>query len=467
MTTLLAIYLSVLSLAILVMMIVQFSRRQVELLSIRNFFLLGMIIFQLTSAIPPILTERNNRYTLQDWPAAGMQFTVMVSIFLVLFFLAYRWGAGAKLLARLTPTTRVYPPETLLFFLAIALTVIAIVGRVGVAIPNSTVSSLMGKVALAFAAMACGMAGWIWAPRLFNPVVALFSSGIVMVNLALVLSETFGRRSLVAIGAALLWGMYYSYWRHLKFTQLAPRLAMMALPPVILLAAFTSVRESQQREALGARVSQIASSSNLEAGFLDLLSGQNCAPTSMWLIDNYPERFEHRHLMTLKYFVMLPIPRAIWHTKPEPLSTEIAAKARIQGVRQDELKIGPGVVGHAAAEGGWYALVVYGIVAGLFIRFFDELIRLKPSNPYIVLPIGSAMGQIVGIPRGDASVFAANYVAAVLGAYFSTLVLARVLAAAGLGRVEEEELAPLPGDEGYVEADEGYEHDEYAETARA
>ena len=467
MPTLLAIYLSGLSLAILALMIIQFTRRQVELLSLRNFFLLGLIIFQLTSAIPPIVTQRNNRYTLQDWPAAGMMFTVMATIFVVLFFTFYRWGIGAKQLARLTPTAKIYPSEPLMFFLAIALTAVAIVGRAGVEIPNNTVSALMGKVALAFSAMACGMAGWIWAPRLFNPVIAIFAAGIVMTNLALVLSETFGRRPLVAIGAAVLFGMYYSYWRHMRFMQMAPRLALIAIPPVVLLAAFTSVRESQQRETLTARVGQITSASNLDEGFLDLLSGQNCAPTSMWLIDNYPERFEYRHLMTIKYFFMLPIPRAIWHTKPEPLSTEIAAKARIQGVRQDELKIGPGVVGHAAAEGGFYALVIYGIVAGLFIRYFDELIRLKPSNPYVVLPIGSAMGQIVGLPRGDAAVFGANFVAAVLGAYVSTLVIAKILGAAGLGRVEDEAVGPLPGEEGYVEDADAHTLDEYAEPARA
>ncbi|MBL0921390.1 MAG: hypothetical protein IBJ10_04590 [Phycisphaerales bacterium] len=465
MPTLLAIYLSLLSLSILVLMIVQFVRRQVELLSIRNFFLLGLIVFQLTSAIPPIVTQTNNRYSLQNWTSAGFQFSVMASIFLALFFLFYRWGPGAKQLARLVPTTRVVPPEPLLFFLAIALTVAAFVGRVGVEIPNNTVSALFGKVALAFAAMACGMAGWIWAPRLFNPIIAIFAAGIVVVNLGLVLSETFGRRPLVAIGAALLWGMYYSYWRNLKFTQVAPRLALIAIPPVVLLAAFTSVRESQQRLALGQRVSQLTNTSNLDEGFLDLLSGQNCAPTSMWLIDNYPERFEYRHLMTIKYFFMLPIPRAIWHEKPEPLSTEIASKARIQGVRQDELKIGPGVVGHAAAEGGWYALVIYGVVAGLFIRFFDELVRLKPWNPYIVLPIGSAMGQVVGLPRGDAAVFGANYVAAVLGAYLSILVIAKVLGAAGLGRVEDEVIGHAPAEDGYSE--DGADADEYADAAHA
>jgi hypothetical protein len=244
----------------------------------------------------------------------------------------------------------------------------------------------------------------------------------------------------------------------MKFTSLAPRLAMIAIPPVVLLAAFTSVRESQQRESLGARVGQLANTSNLDEGFMDLLSGQNCAPTSMWLIDNYPERFEYRHMMTIKYFFMLPIPRSIWHTKPEPLSTEIAAKARIQGVRQDELKIGPGVVGHSAAEGGWYALLVYGAVAGLFIRFFDELVRLKPTNAYVVLPIGSAMGQIVGLPRGDAAVFGANYVAAVLGAYVSTLILAKVLGAVGLGRIDEPVAAPpLAEGEEFELADENVE----------
>ena len=46
MSTLLCAYLAVVSIGLLVMMIVQFSRGKAELLSIRNFFLLGLIVFR-------------------------------------------------------------------------------------------------------------------------------------------------------------------------------------------------------------------------------------------------------------------------------------------------------------------------------------------------------------------------------------------------------------------------------------
>lgn len=437
MTTLIALYLILLSVGCFGLMLYQHWRGTHDLLSVRNFAIVGFVLFQLTSALPPMFTEMNNRYSLQDWAAAGFTFAAMSTVFLGLALFAYKLGFGAQKIVAVLPATRAVPSTRMMFLLAVALTGAAIFGRVGVVIPNATVSALMGKVALAFAASACGMAGWIWAPRLFNPMVAIFACAVIGINLVLVLSETFGRRSLVAVGAALLWGMYYGHWRYLPVQAMLFRMGVISLGPIILLAAFTSVRESQQREAIGTRVKQLATQTDLQTGMLDLLSGQNCAPTSMWLIENYPDRYEYRPLNTLAYFFLLPIPRAIWHTKPEPLSTEIAAKARIEGVREDVLKIGPGIIGHAAAEGGWLALVIYAGAAGFFLRFFDAIVQRAPHNPYLVLPVGSALGQVVGLARGDTSVFAANYVAGVLGGYITLIVIARGLATLGWGRADE------------------------------
>lgn len=103
---------------------------------------------------------------------------------------------------------------------------------------------------------------------------------------------------------------------------------------------------------------------------------------------------------------MWPIPSAMWENKPAPLSKDIARLARIRGVNRDLITIPPGVVGYAAAEGGFYALIIYAIFFGQFTRFFDDLVQLNIGNPYIILPVGCATGHFLGMARGDIAIFA-------------------------------------------------------------
>ena len=69
------------------------------------------------------------------------------------------------------------------------------------------------------------------------------------------------------------------------------------------------------------------------------------------------------------------------------------------------MTVPPGVLGYAAAEGGFYAVVVYALFFGQFTRFFDELIRLNPTNPFVILPIGCVIGHLLGLARGDIAIF--------------------------------------------------------------
>lgn len=432
MTTLCGFILILTAIALAVVMLYQHSRGTVELLSLRNFAIVGFMLFQLSSGATALFMERNNRYALYDWNSAGLTFTFFAVTFAVFFLLFYQWGPIAKTAARFTPTTQNIPSDGLLFSLAIFLTIAAVIFRFTVAIPY--VGIITGKVAIAFAAIAVGIAGWLWAPRLYNPALAMFAGIIGVANLAAVSVGAFGRRNLVALAACFLWGMFYARFRYEQLKWVIVAVAVFSVPGVLTLAAWTSVRQSGERPGLQEQITGLVFRSDIKAGLLDLAYGQNTGPTSLWLIENYPERYEYRHLMVVRYFLSYPVPRAWWPEKPYPLSNYIASQASIEGVRQDVLKIGPGIVGHAAAEGGLYALIVYAFVGALFLRYFDEIVRLNPHSPFVVLPIGSALGQVVGLARGETSAFAFNYVIGVVGAYASLIILARMFDAMGWGR---------------------------------
>ena len=425
MTTLTAMYLGFLSVAVALYIMVRYLSGKDELLSMRNFFLAGFIIFQLTSGIDPMLNEYNGRYSLSNWDSTSLTYCAMVTVFLVLFLVCYQMGLGAGKFARLVPVTRAMPGPALMVLIAVALTFAAggtrLLGSLGL------IGTLAGKLGPALSAIAAGLVAWVWAKRLLNPIVAAIAIAVILANLGVQIGGSFGRRSIVAIGACALWGMYYSHWRTLPRLSVLTRLGVMAIPPLLFLAAFTSVRSAQERPTLDQQIKALMAESNVRHGLKDLASGQGTVPVSLWLIENYPERFEYRWFMGLKYFFYYPVPRAIWTEKPYPLSTRIASDADLEGVSQDILKIGPGVVGHAAAEGGWPAVFVYGAAFAFFIRFFDQIVARKIDNAFVVLPIGSATGQIVGLPRGEISAFAMNYVLAVVLAYMAIITLAKML----------------------------------------
>jgi len=425
MTQMLAMYLGFLSVLVGLYVLVRYLSGKDELVSLRNFFIAGFILFQLSSGIEPMWKQYATRWFLDDWAKTGLLYCLMATVFLVFFFPCYSHGLGSKRLASIVPVTKANPGAATLILLAVVLTVFAGVFRFSVNVP--LISIVASKLGTSFAAIAAGLVSWVWARRLMNPVVALIAIAVILANLGLMVTGSFGRRNVVAIGACVLWAMYFSKWRTLPRFGVLSRLALAAIPPFLVLVAITSARSSQERPTFGQQVRSILTQSNLKEGVREIAAGQGTVPVSMWLIENYPERFDTQHLLGLRYFFLYPVPRAWWEDKPYPLSTQIASDADLEGVTQDVLKIGPGVIGHAAAEGGWYALVIYAGAMAFFLRFFDQIVLRKIDNPFVVLPVGASIGQIVGLPRGEISAFAMNYFISVVLAYISIIAFAKTL----------------------------------------
>src|SRR5690606_14334332 len=107
------------------------------------------------------------------------------------------------------------------------------------------------------------------------------------------------------------------------------------------------------------------------------------------------------------------VPRELWNRyedqlgpKPVPLSLLVAPQSRLPGVTYGKITLPPGVLGYARAEGGFYALLIYGVFFGQFTRFFDEIVRQNYTNPFLVLAVGCALGDLIGLARGDLAIFA-------------------------------------------------------------
>ncbi|TVQ32395.1 MAG: hypothetical protein EA376_05870 [Phycisphaeraceae bacterium] len=463
MVPLITILMVLLTIALCVMMLKQYVSGSHDLLSLRNFFLMGFIVFQLTSAIVLLRTQVYGSLTIQDLPATATKYAVMVLLFLGIFLVAYSRGWIARGLARLTPAGEAAPGVTSTLTLAIAVLFIGLVFRFGLGqIP--LIGTLTNTMSIGILSLAAGMAAWAYAPRLWNPIVGAVACGVILLALAAVIHNAFGRRSLLSVLTCVMWGAYHSHWKHMPPVRSLFRFGVLTAGAVAMMAAFTVIRSGVERERSAVEQMQLMqqSAGKLREGVVDMVSGQDTARNSMWLIENYPYRFDYITLHSLYYFVVHPIPRQYWPEKPDALGRMTVRHSRAGRYKQANFSIGPGMIGHIAADNPLLALIPYAIGLGLILRYFDEVVRLHPYNPFMVLPMGTALGQIIGLPRGELGLFLFNALWGIIAAYILMIVVARTMAVLGW-RIQYDEALPSE----YESADDwehGYEaYDDYGD----
>lgn len=427
MTTLVSVFLFVVGAALLGMMLRQYIRGTHDLLSFRNFAIIGFVVFQVFGPVGALMgNSERTEFMLAEPISTSLKYLMMLGVFVALFFWTYRRGFFVTRLASLIPKTKATPSDSLLWTLAIVLVVLGMGLKFGVNIP--LISALSHTFGLAFAAAACGIIGWIWGPRLFNPAVMIPAAFITICAAIVAMTGQFGRRPLVAVGAALLWGMYFSHWRYLEWKPAVTRFILVAAVPVIFIGLVSTVRTHAEHDRnIGDQISAIRSRGDVVRGLGLLFKGQDAGENSLWLIEQYPQNFETRYFHTIWYTIVYPVPRGWWEEKPEPLSSQLPHMARVQQVNRDALTLGPGIIGHAAAEGGWIALIVYGLIAGLFIRLLDELHWYHASSPLAVAALGSSFGQVVGFARGETAAFVALFLIGVTFTYLTMVLLGKTL----------------------------------------
>ena len=468
MTTVVAIYLVLMALAIGGFVIGQFLRGQHDLLTTRNVFLFSVVFFQATSAAFPLVHGDHWQYTLSDRDAVAFRFAVMLTSFIAIFLLVYNWGPGVTRLARSAKTT-VWNIEG---GALIALAVIAIGAgsalRFAVAVP--LVGVLANFIGVSMTAIGAGLAGWYWGRRMFNPAAIAIAAGIVIFAIAVNLIGEFGRRPLVSAAGCFLFGAYFSAWRYLSPTGVLFRFTLAAIPALLFFGAFTSIRTIDRgAQGLGDRIQALRSSGDATAGILMELDGQMTGTVSLWLVDHYNENpDEVRPFWMGEYFITFPVPRDLWPDKPYPLSYRIPLVAGLEGVAIDTHTVGPGIIGHTAADGGTFPLIVYAVGFGLLFRYCDERLKGNPYSPLAVLPIGSTLGQLLGMARGETSIFLFIFVFSTFSVLFLMRMVARFFAPATIVRTDQvpELLGLDQSDDTYYdpEAGEWYAEGEYGEA---
>jgi hypothetical protein len=425
-TTILGIYLVLFSIALIVIMRVDAARDRCPLLSTRNFFLMGIILFQSSSGAVTLLMEETERGAeLEDYTLPGLVFCTILTVFVALFLWLYRSLGFIDRFALARTRIRTCSQSRLLW--------------------AGIVVTLIG-ITIATA----------WARSVFNFAIAAVLGLTLVASSATLLVGAFGRREIIGLFFSIVWALYFEKWRYMPVSRLFPRLTVAVVGLSLAVLVFSASRVGGQNvdRSLGQQVERLLQIEweNVQARFFDAVSGQFAGGISMYLYDARLKDSAYDPLHSLAYFVTLPIPRDFWPGKYEGLgytAPDVAGVTRVA----DEFSWGPGLVGHLCNDIVFLSLPIYTLILAAAFKYMDVRTAASVRDPMTVAVFGSALGQGLGMPRGEIGLFAFNLLAAIVGAWLFSRLAARMFMPVD----RDAEFAEASGD--YDDLDEGDEYE--------
>lgn len=376
--------------------------RKVDIFSARNMYFVGFIVYQIISPAVALHTENFTIFKVYSPSDTGKKFLMMVVFYLAVFIFSYRRVKFTPWIAR----KFTLPPREMSDYLLLGLAVFLIASGMFLRFtPFAVLAGPATQVSIAFAAIASAISGWVWSNRRSNIPVVLTAAGVVFGCLVIVLTGVFGRRPLLVVAMGFAWGVYHRRARLMSPARMMVYTAPFVIVAAVAVAAFTAMRSHESRNLdMQGTVSGMAKA-DIQSGMKDLLGGQTVGSATLWAIEQWPDRFERRYLYSFKYMGMLVVPRFMWPDKPTPLGNDVASLAQVEGINRKGITLPPGIIGYSVAEGGYVALFFYALFFGQFMRLIDELVRLNPTNAFIILPAAVATGQAFGLARGCIALF--------------------------------------------------------------
>ena len=366
--------------------------------SFKNIFLAGICFFQCYALAWWILVMRGEadmiwRQSLSV--RSAFVYTVYLILFLFLFYQAYlRFNPKLNFVRIAIPpmTTsklKMLVAAIILSTLGYSLGLLEIGGPFGILV---TYLAMYGLVA------STGLIAWIWASAPKNPIYILTLILSVFMNIIPQLSFGSGRRSTLSIFIIIAWVYFY---RQLKNSSI-PAIIIKVLPILIIailtISMMNTVRHTIFKDT-DHSVSQIlneAKHSRLD--FSQTLQPPDSAVASVNILENV-DSYGVRPLFSFRHFFQHYIPRAWWPSKPNGLGLIMPNYAGLD--RWGDFNIGPGLVGHIVAEGGWYALIVYAISIAMLMKSLDVVFLKYSENPYFVIAMSCSLADWFAAPRGE------------------------------------------------------------------
>jgi hypothetical protein len=225
---------------------------------------------------------------------------------------------------------------------------------------------------------------------------------------------------------------------------------------IVMMAGYTAIRHRYNQEQVNVadrtpldtaiESLQLMPTAIMELQAIDSVFGGDSMEASLVAIQFYTKVARPEPLHTFKYILANPFPRAwwpenMWGIKPMALGETLPRDTGVW-TRRGYVNWGPGIPGHGFHEGGYHMLVMYAIICGLLLRYFDELLVRQPDNPYYLGIIAAASSQFIAFSRGDVALFSVL----IIGAVVTGLIvrwLGRIFTGVGLVYPTDEERAAM------------------------
>lgn len=410
-------------------------------------FIAGLVLFQMNSAAAAFLFGRFGDVPVSSPVSTGIIYTGMLILFLVLFEVAYRrkwltFGIQNKI-----GTPLPAPGDGTMIALAFGFLAMAAFMRfVLIYVPLFSPVAIISTGSLS--AAAAGTICWVWSKNWKNPVFLGAALVVLLIGVGLTTFQNFGRRDLTSVAIASAWGAYHGHFKHVSWRRAILPLAGVATAGIVAIAAFTGARTVRIEEMGFSELVGRMVSADVGKQIAESMSGQEAASYSMWLIESRPESIPYDTLHSMRNAAFAIIPRAVYPEavlgeKPVALGMALVPQAGIPGKDYSKYSVGPGLVGHIANDNPWIALPVYALLIAAWIRIMDDLTARFPNNPFVVVPVGVAFGDILALSRGELGLFMFRAVFMTVVAYVLMWVVARGLILMGLRYEAAPEPAPV------------------------
>lgn len=247
----------------------------------------------------------------------------------------------------------------------------------------------------------------LWLDRPNDPGLIVLLSASVVLALVVALTGTITRRNLLSVAMTF---PVCLYWLRLRYSRASRSLAMvgvLGLLTMILIAGWTAIRFQGTTSIVGRVEGVVSSGTSSGSRLLGLFNGDAAAECACLAIHRYTHDSPPEPFFTIKYVLSNPVPRAFWRDKPKALGETLPHDLGVW--KRGYVNWGPCIVGHGfhegGAVGGYFMLVFYAVLFGGAMRFFDELIRRQPNNPYLIATLGATSSQVIAFSRGDIGYF--------------------------------------------------------------
>ncbi len=421
MLTLLSITALLLTVGILGFMVLGYLWGGQPLVSWRNIFLLGYVQFYTLTVIlaaPLEFPSEFYRPTGTGYP----RLLVAMPLFLIIFMLCCKWASTWTWPARVVPQVRLPVTTggvltTCIFLAVFCLATLALGG-------GTFGEALSFFVRTAVSTAAVGLAFYLVMRFPRNPVywglfLALFAFAAI-----LAVTGSIDRRNFLSVFFVVPWMWYFFQLRYQRPTRTLAQLAAVGAVSFVCLVIYNAGRHRVDEgkatfEKRASQFTQLVQNPDFSSkNIVQNLILQDTALNTLAIMELYPDEFDYIPLHGLHFFLVNPIPRNIYPDKPKALGILLKEQFKIAA------NLGAGIIGHGWAEAHWIGIVYYAVFFGCLVAVFDRLCLERLDNPYFIVAVGANLGNVLGLPRGETSMFLDMIVAG----FFACLILYTVAA---------------------------------------